>query len=124
MNYFPMQCDVEGDCSAGLCDDGIAIEPVQSDFEITRCTASKKYKVNFDDIRKTDNGAWDFSGVALETIAHIMPELRKAIAIDWLTYLFTLKGKHPNGQPTERISVTNPATGIVNPIGRIQIDTE
>lgn len=124
MNYWPINCDLTGSCSTGLCDDGTALEPSQRDFDITRCTASPKIKVNFDDIRKTDNGNWDFSGVALNGLASIMPQFRQTIANDWLTYLFTLKGVHPNGNASERISVTNPATGIVNPIGRIQIQTE
>lgn len=124
MNYFPIQCDVEGDCGSSLCDDGEAIEPVQRDFEIKQCTATKKYRVNYEDIRKVDYNNWDFSGVALQIIASMMPEARKMLAQDWMGFLWTLKGVHTDGNATKRISVTNPATGVVNPIGRLQISKE
>jgi hypothetical protein len=125
LNYFPILCDVEGDCSTQtLCSTGDAIEPHQQQFEITRCTATKVFKINKDDIRMVDNGAWDFTGTAKQIIASAMPAARRLLAIDWVTRLYELAGVHPDGNATHRISVTNPASGIVNPIGRFQIERE
>lgn len=125
LNYFPILCDVEGDCSTQtLCSTGDAVEPAQQQFEITRCTATKVFKINKDDIRMVDNGAWDFTGTARQIIASAMPAARRLLAIDWLTRLYDLAGVHPDGNATHRISVTNPANGIVNPIGRFQIERE
>lgn len=124
LNYFPIQCDVEGSCDADICSTGEVVEPSQVVFNITRCTASKVYQINKDDIRLLDNNQWSFSGTAQQIILSVMPSFRRLIAIDWLTRLYELAGVHPDGNETKRITVTNPANGIVNPIGRFDIERE
>lgn len=124
LTYWPILCDVEGDCNDSLCDDGTRREPKQIMFDITRCTAIDGFSVAKDDIRLLDNGAWDFTGTAQQIIASMMPAARRLLAIDWLTRLYDLAGVHPDGNASKRITVTNPANGIVNPMGRIQINRE
>lgn len=124
LNYFPILCDVEGSCSQGLCDEGDVVEPKQQIFDIDRCFASKIFKIEKDLIRYTNNEGWDFNGVALEIIAHALPELRRALAIDWLVLLYDLSGVHPDGNAQERITVTDPTSGIVNLMGKVLIERQ
>jgi hypothetical protein len=124
INYFPIQCDTEGSCTGNLCDDGEVIEPAQTMFNITRCTASKVYKIQKDDIRFTDNDGWTFTGVALEIIGSILPDMRRNLAIDWLTYAYTLVGIHRDGNLTHRISPVNQGNGVVNAKGLLEIRKE
>ena len=123
LNYFPMLCDVEGDCDTqNLCTTGTVVEPKQVFFDIDRCISSKVYAINKDDIRQIDYNTWDFNGVAMEIIMHTLPDLRRAMAIEWETLLYSMAGIHPNGSYEERITVTDPATGIINPMGRVRMD--
>lgn len=124
LNYFPIQCDVEGSCDANICDTGEVVEPKQINFDIARCTATKVYSVRKDDIRLIDNNQWTFSGTARQIIASIMPAARRMLAIDWVTLLYDMAGVHPDGNETHRITVTNPTNGIVNPLGRFDIERE
>lgn len=125
INYWPILCDVEGDCNTQtLCSSGTAVQPKQQMFDITRCTASRVFAINKNDIRLIDNNRWDFSGTAIQIIASAMPEFRRALAIDMTTRLYELAGVHPDGNPQKRISLTSSTNGIVNPIGRRQIERE
>lgn len=124
VNYFPVQCDVLGDCDAGICDTGQKVEPKQQIFDITKCIASKVFSIDKNDIRLTDNGNWDFNGTALAIIASALPTLRREHAKALTTYLYDLAGVFPNGVGNKRVSVTNPATGVINPMGKLQIERE
>lgn len=125
MNYFPILCDTEGSCDTQtLCSTGTKVEPKQKLFDIDRCIASKVYSIDKDDIRMIDFNTWDFNGTALEIIMHALPDLRRAMAIEWETLLYSMVGVHPDGNPVKRVTVTNPATGIINPMGRVQINRE
>jgi hypothetical protein len=124
VNYFPVLCDVLGDCDAGICDKGQKVEPKQQIFDITKCIASKIFTIDKNDIRLTDNGAWDFNGTALSIIASALPQLRREHAKALTTYLYDLAGVFPDGNGNKRVSVTNPATGVINPMGKLQIERE
>lgn len=117
MTYWPILCDVEGACNANICDQGEVVEPSQMMFDITRCTSSKVFSIQKNSVRLLDNGSWDFTAIARAIINSALPQLRKTLAIDWITYLYELAGVHPDGNETHRITVTNPVNGIVNPIG-------
>lgn len=117
VTYWPILCDVDGDCEANVCEDGETVEPKQMMFDIDRCTASRVFSLNKNDVRLLDNGSWDFSSVARAITQSALPTLRRQLAIDWITYLSQLAGVHPDGNFTHRITVTNPTNGIVNPIG-------
>lgn len=125
INYWPILCDVDGDCNTQtLCSTGTAVQPKQQMFDITRCTASPVYAINKNDIRLLDTGEWNFSGTAQQIIASALPGFRRTLAIDMTTRLYQLAGLHPDGNPQERVTVTDPTTGIVNPIGRFQIERQ
>jgi hypothetical protein len=117
INYWPILCDVDGSCDANVCNPGVTLEPEQKDFIIDRCTASMVFSIEKDNIRLIDNNAWDFSGVARAIVNSAFPQLRRQLALDWVTYLTQLAGLHPDGNYTHRITVTNPTNGVVNPIG-------
>lgn len=124
LNIFPILCDVSGTCSDDICGEGTPAEPSQTVFTITRCTASKVYTLAKDNVRLTDAGDWDFTGIVRNIVSSIMPAMRKELALDWYTYLIELMGTHIDGEATKRITTTNNATGVVNPIGRFDINRE
>lgn len=125
INFWPIQCNTEGSCDTSLCDAAQEVlEPHQQTFDITRCYASKIYGINKEDVRLTDNAGWNYEGIARQIMVSIMPQVRRDIAIDYTTRLYQLAGVFPDGNLQKRISVTNPATGIVNPIGREQVELE
>lgn len=123
MTYFPILCDTEGSCDTNICDTGDVIEPKQIFFNITQCTASKIFAINKNDIRYVD-GNWIFTSVARSIIVSALPDMRRTLAMQMETYLYGLSGLHPDGNPEKRISVTNTATGVVNPTGKVFIETE
>jgi hypothetical protein len=124
MNYYPIQCDAEGSCDAGLCDNpDEVLEPAQVDFNITQCTATKKIGINAEDVRQIDFNQWDFTGTALEAIGSLMPAARKLLAEDLTAYLYAKAGTHTDGNAVSRISPSISTSGAVNPLGgRISID--
>lgn len=124
MNYFPILCGDEGDCSSNICDTGNVVEPAQAMFDITECTATPIYAINKDDIRMVDNANWDFSGTALSIIASALPNMRQKLALSFVTKLYELAGVHIDGSATKRIATTNNANGVVNPIGKFDIERE
>lgn len=124
MNYWPILCDPDGACDADICGEGTEAEPAQQIFDITRCTASKIYSLSKDNVRLTDAGDWDFTGIVRNIVNSLMPQMRRQLALDWLTYLYELAGTHTDGTETKRVTTTNNATGVVNPIGRFDINRE
>lgn len=124
MNYWPVLCDVEGGCDTNICDAGQVLQPKQAMFAITECVASKIFAINVDDIRLVDNGSWDFNGTAMQIIVSMLPELRRVLATDMTAKLYTMAGVHPDGNAEKRVTVTNPTNGIVNPMGKLQIERE
>lgn len=124
VNYFPILCGDEGDCNTNICDTGNRVEPAQQMFDITECTATPIYAINKDDIRLVDNNQWDFTGTALSIIASAMPNMRHKLALAFVTKLYELAGVHIDGSATKQVSTTNNATGVVNPIGKFDIERE
>lgn len=124
MNYFPVQCDVDGSCDQTLCSEGEVIEPKQALFNIDDCYATKVVRLNKNDIRQIDDNTWDFNQVARQIFASMWPQARKGLALKILTKLYGLAGVHPDGNPEKRVTVTDPATGIVNPMGMLEIERE
>lgn len=118
LNYFPIVCDVEGDCNSDICGEGEALEPRQQMFTIGQCIASKIYQIDLDDVRLTDSAEWDFSGIGRAIVNSILPALRQRIAEEWLTNLYLIAGVHRDGtQYGRRLNLVNPNTGIVNGAG-------
>lgn len=124
LNWFPIQCDVLGDCNDGLCDEGEKVEPRQMMFAIDKCIASKRVTVELDDIRLTDNGDWDVPEVAMEIITGMLPQLRKEVALEWETLLYSMAGVHLNGNVTQRVNPVQNDSGVINPIALSQIRKE
>lgn len=121
VNYYPVICDTEGDCSANVCDDGTALAPKQTIFEIGHCTASQVYSLAVDDIRQTDDDL-QFSGHALAQIASVLDGVRKSLAQDMAAILRANVGCLPDGSPDRRLALTDPANGAVRPLGLWQIE--
>jgi len=124
LTYWPILCDTEGDCSTNLCSPGVRVEPKQVMFDITRCFSSKVYSIDKDDIRLLDNNQWDFTNTAKQIIVSALPDLRRGLAIEWETLLYSMAGIHTDGNDEHRITVTNTSTGVVNPIGKLDIERE
>lgn len=124
INWFPILCDDAGDCDTNICDAGTKVEPRQMMFAIDKCIASQRYSIDVDDIRLTDNGNWDFSGVAMEIITGALPNLRKQVAIEWETLLYNMAGVHLNGNTTQRVNPIQNDAGVVNPLALAQIRKE
>lgn len=120
MNYYPVVCDGEGDCSDTICDPGTVLEPKQAVFNITRCTASKVYRLNVDDIREVDDD-FMFSDHARAQIASVMGSVRKALAQEMIALIVANVGCMPDAQPTRQLALTDPATGAIRPLGMWQI---
>lgn len=121
ITYFPMDCNGTGDCSTSLCDTGTPSGPKQVNFQLKRCTASKIITVNKDDLRYVDAN-WTFSSLALELIAHTLPDVRKELAIQMLSVLNMSIGCQNNGAAYQQINTSDPAKAALNPAGRYQIE--
>lgn len=124
LNYFPILCNQEGSCSTTICDAGVVKEPAQVVFDIEECTASPIYAINKNDIRLVDNGRWDFSNTAMNIIASAMPDMRRQLATDFVTKLYSMTGVHLDGSAEKKVAPINTQNGIVNPIGMFQIQRE
>lgn len=121
MNYYPVVCDGEGSCSDNVCDTGTVLEPKQQLFEVSRCTASKVWRLNVDDIRQTDDDL-TFSAHALAQISSVLGGVRKALAQDIAAILAGNVGCLPDGQPSKQLSLTDPSSGAIRPLGLWQIE--
>lgn len=123
-NYWGLLCDVEGTCGVGLCSDGEKVEPKELVYDITQCTATKKFKIALDDLRMLDNSDWDPTVLANLIVTKAMPAARKLLATDMLTYLLTKVGVHTDGNTTKSIKLLNPLTGAIRPSGMLDITRE
>lgn len=125
ITYVPIQCDTDAACGAGLCTTGTVIEPTTRDFDITQCTSSKKYRLEQDSIRYTDNEGWTVNGYAREMFTSVLPEFRRQIALDMLTYAYTKRGLHADGTATKRLPlVTNVNNATPTPVGLWSVERE
>lgn len=124
LNYFPILCNQDGNCNTNICDTGTKVEPAQQMFSIDECTATPIYSMNKNDIRLVDNNNWNFSEVAMSIIASALPDMRRRLAIQFVTKLYTLAGLHIDGTEERRVTTTNTQNGIVNPIGMFDIQRE
>lgn len=121
--YYPIICNVEGDCNQNLCSPGTPAPPSVQFFDITECTATLPRSINKNDIRLLDTG-WDFSDNALKIMNSTLPELRRLIATQFLVKLSFLAGIHPDGSDEKRVVLINNLTGAINPVGLSQIQRE
>lgn len=124
INYWPIQCDIEGSCGQSLCATGATIEPTEQVFEIAQCTATKKWLLRLEDLRSIDYNQWDVNYVARTILATAMPAARKLLADDMLTYALTKVGVHADGNTTKPIKLLNPTTGAINPMGWFALQRE
>ena len=122
ITYYPPVCDVEGSCTDTVCAPGEVLEPKQAFFELSECTASKVFQLNFADIRLTDDGGMQFSEHAKAQIASTMPSMRKLLSEQMQAKLIAHMGLQLDGNPTRRVSMVNGTNGVVNPLGRREID--
>lgn len=124
LNYFPVQCDIEGTCDQSLCATGATIAPMERDFEITQCTATKKFSLRLEDLRSVDYTQWDYDYVARTILQTAMPAARKLLARDFTTRALSLVGVHTDGNATKQVKLLNPQTGAINPMGWIKVKKE
>lgn len=125
LNFWPIQCDVEGSCDTALCDAADEIlEPQQVTFDIERCYATLKYGIDVENVRLVDNSGWNYEGIARAIVTSVLPQARRELAIDYTTRLYQLAGVHPDGNLQKRVTTTNPATGIINPMGLLDMQVE
>src|SRR5690606_32207991 len=105
---------------------GTRIEPKQVILEISKCFASNKFRLNTSDIRLLDTGMWEFTETGREMINSYMPQLRKELAKQWYSQITMLAGTHSDGSEygPQKLQLVNMQTGVVNPVGRLAIDTE
>lgn len=123
-NYWPVQCDVEGECGQSLCATGEVVQPKEQTFTISQCTATKKWSLRLEDLRSVDIASWDVNYVARTIMATAMPAARKLLATDMLTYALTKVGVHLDGNVTKQIKLLNPATGQISPMGWSKVKQE
>lgn len=116
MNYYPVVCDGEGSCDDNVCDAGSKLEPKQQLFTVSKCTSSRVFTLAVDDIRYTDDNL-SFSDHALAQISSMVGSVRKALAEDMAAFLAANVGCLPNGQPTRELSLTDPTTAAIRPLG-------
>lgn len=117
INYWPLQCDVEGECGQGLCADGETVNPVNRTFDITQCTATKKWALNLNDLRSLDPNEWDAEFVARTIVNTAMPAARKLLAEDMIAYALTKVGVHTDGNAEKPLRIVNPITGAISATG-------
>lgn len=124
LSFLPPLCGQTGNCNTNPCDmTGDKVEMVQRSYEITECIASPVYRLAKDDVRLLDN-QWNFSETFRQIILSAMPDMRRRIATAMTTKLYAMAGVHLNGNATKRITTTNASNGVVNPIGRYDIERE
>lgn len=124
LNYFPILCDQTGDCATNVCTmDGEKVELAQQEYDITQCISSPVYKLAKDDVRLIDAN-WSFSETMRQIIQSALPDFRRRLATNMVTRLYALAGVHTDGAVTKRVQTTNSANGVVNPLGKFQIERE
>lgn len=123
VNYYPPVCTTATDCSANICTSDATQEPLQSTLTIDNCLASSNFALNVADVRKVD-GEFGFSNHAIMQILANLNALRKKLATDVASALWTSAGTHNGGSATKLISFTNPSDGAVRPLGMWEIERE
>lgn len=121
VTYYPADCSPAGTCNANICDAGTPIEPKQAIYELTQCTASAVRTLNMNDVRDFD-GKLQFSDHAKQAIAAQLPEMRKLLATDILSYVIPHMGLLPGGHTSRRVSMADPRYGSANLAGKNEID--
>lgn len=133
ISYYPPVCDDTGTCADDVCNPGVKLEPKHATFTLTRCTASNIYTIDKEDVRIVDKQTMDngreiavrslsFSDHASQQLATILPAVRKKLALQVLTLLYARTGKMPDGNATRRVTLANTATGVVNVMGKEEIE--
>ena len=122
VSFYPIDCNnVASDCNSNLCDTGAVQAPIQEYFTISRCTATKKKQLRSIDVRDVD-GNWNFSEHAMAQINSGMGSWRKAFATQLDALLLANAGLQLNGNPTNRVTMTNNTNGVVFPQGLFEIE--
>lgn len=121
ISYYPIVCDAATTCAADICTDGTAAEPVQEYFTLSRCIQSKVQKLNWNDVRDVDNN-WNFSEHAMQQISAMLGSLRKELATQIDALLLANAGLQLDGNATKRVTIFNPAAGMVQPLGLWEIE--
>lgn len=121
LTYYAPNCDVLGNCSDTICNTGTKVEPKQAYFDLSRCTASKVYELDADDIRLVDDGGMTFSQHAQAQFAATMVSMRKVLDQQILAILIANIGLLPDGNSTVQINLTD-VNGAPNPLGFWSID--
>lgn len=120
INYYPVDCAAEGSCSDDICGTPYVVQPHQQNFTLGKCTASRVYGLNRDDIRKVE-GNWTFSQHALTQIRSGIDSVRKALNDDLNAWFIANVGCQPDGSESKQISLTDPTTGAIRPMGLFEI---
>lgn len=124
LNFFPPLCDQTGDCATDVCTmDGTKVELAQQVYEIAQCLSSPVYRLDKDDVRLID-ADWSFSDTFKQIILSALPDFRRRLALAMTARLYALAGVHTDGAVTKQVVTTNGSTGVVNPLGKFQIERE
>lgn len=126
INYFAPICNTVGSDDVTLCSDPTLVHsPTQRDFTVSQVTTSVILGLREDDIRQIDFDRWDFNGVAMESIAAMLPDFREQLAKEWIAYAATKLGKHPDGNAQKKVPPAFTTAGALNPFGgRMVIEKE
>lgn len=124
ISYYPIDCDAAADdCNQNLCDTGAVNDPVQEFFTLSRCIATKPKRLRVQDVRDVD-GNWGFSAHAMAQINAGLGSARKALAEEIDTLLLANAGLQLDGNATHRVTMTNTATGVLQPVGLWEIEQD
>jgi hypothetical protein len=124
ITHYPIDCDaVAESCDGNLCDTGTLVEPVQEWFYISRCIQLKPKTLRVEDVRDVD-GNWSFSDHAMALINAQLGTARRELSREIDALLLANKGLHLDGNQYRRVTMTNTATGVVQPVGLWEIEQE
>lgn len=122
-NYYAPTCDPIGDCADSVCTTGTILAPSQATLSITKCTASKVYGLNVDDVRLVD-GSFSFSDHAMMQFLSTLSGVRKSLASSVAAWLTLNAGVHNDGTAAKAISFTDPSSAALRPLGLWEIQRE
>ncbi len=122
INFYPTVCNAEGSCTDSVCAPGTVLEPRNELMELKRCTASKVFQLNVNDIRFADDGGMSFSDHAQAQIASTLGSMRKVLAEDITAVMISRTGLQPDGNATRRLNFANGTNGQVNPVGKYEVE--
>ena len=124
MTYLPPVCDYDASCATtNLCDDaGTVDEPLQVNFAITKCTASRIVKVPIEEMRNFDTVGLPeyFAATLANHLRAASNSLAKAVG----AFLIASAGNHMNGTAVKIANLINGTTGAINPVGKSAIEKE